>query len=817
MSVATSASTQQRGGITRAQIIELGRAASNSWNFIPLALRALALEPRDDVIRFLLSSAFARLGLRTPACEHLARIAPENAIDPATVALADEVHRLPDDRIRITDLERICRANLDALASRPSDPVDLRPHVERWLAHAASLEWFRTTDGQVITRTRGQPDAWTPHRLADHRTQAEAAQLPANSPAPFYLEGIDPPWLFVRISRDSPRASDGHQPRIFLLAADVMEFLDGLAQTDLSEHLRSNRLLAYIGSDAARRFREHLARPEILDLRLAGPVVTLPTVRTRLDPPPTQILDEAAESQNAHCLHLRALVAAEYAAKPASHLTERLRNRTGLRVLIPVSRYSTFIRHSAADLAAALESLGCRRHILTEPDDHSHLAEPAYLRALSEFRPDVVVLINHTRADLGGIIPAQIPVISWVQDAMPHLFRSGSGSTIGPRDLVAGHLHPSFLQRCGYPRERLFYTPVVASGTKFHAGPVDPGLLKRFECEIAYVGNQSETAAACRDRLIREAASGPGGMPRHRAEALFHAIHDHALNLADGPPEKIAFDGLYAATRTAIEAITGQPATAEAVTLFTNSATLPIADRAYRHRALSWAARLARERAWRMRIHGRGWESHPELAEFAAGGPLDHGEELRACYRAARAHIHASISAVQHQRPLECFLSGGLCLLRLRPDDLGLIVTHMVGELAASGRSRFSALNTQGMGFLTVDEPLLTAHAALRQRLGLEARHVEVIPRDRAQDPWLETGGRPIDHEAAWVFGDLAEIGFMSESKLRERLTWAVERDEWRANIIRGVAARTRRWWTSERFAIDMLGRLAEPPTAARA
>src|SRR5439155_11417394 len=98
---------------------------------------------------------------------------------------------------------------------------------------------------------------------------------------------------------------------------------------------------------------------------------------------------------------------------------------------------------------------------------------------LVEFRPDLVVLINHTRADVGGVFPQSLPVVSWVQDAMPHLFRDTSGCAIGPIDMVVGHLHADFLARCGYPRDRLLYSPVVASADKLHEGAIDRELLER--------------------------------------------------------------------------------------------------------------------------------------------------------------------------------------------------------------------------------------------------------------------------------------------------------------------------------------------------
>ena len=54
------------GGMSREQVLRLGQAG-RPWLFVPAALAALAVEPGDEAVRFLLAAAYARLGLRTAA------------------------------------------------------------------------------------------------------------------------------------------------------------------------------------------------------------------------------------------------------------------------------------------------------------------------------------------------------------------------------------------------------------------------------------------------------------------------------------------------------------------------------------------------------------------------------------------------------------------------------------------------------------------------------------------------------------------------------------------------------------------------------
>src|SRR5690606_31999796 len=66
---------------------------------------------------------------------------------------------------------------------------------------------------------------------------------------------------------------------------------------------------------------------------------------------------------------------------------------------------------------------------------------------------------------------------------------------------------------------------------------------------------------------------------------------------------------------------------------------LPMADRMFRHETVRWAAELCERENWRLRLYGRGWEGG--AFDKWAGPEVDHGEELRACYQSAAAHLHA--------------------------------------------------------------------------------------------------------------------------------------------------------------------------------
>lgn len=784
--------------LTRDDLVALGQAG-RPWEFLPVAEAALRLAPEDAGLLLLAAANFAKVGLRTAAREKLAAIPPALRGDPAVVQLASVLERLPDDRI--APEARIARARAGAEVVRAKAPREdaaaLDAALRAWEERVGEEEWFLAADGNIARRSGG---AWT--RLGDLAGLARSGRIPEGD-APVTVEGLDPPWLVLRLAEGMPPRGDGYWRRLRIVEPDLRALCDGLAAADLRGVLSQARVDLFIGPGAAERLAADLdAR---MATQITGPALALPgCVRAPVAP---GVIEAANTRQVGRLERLTAEVARVYRGRDrawwARRYAEAAAGGEPLRVLIPAPRFSTFVRHAAADFAAALRDLGCEAEVLTEPDDSSLLSSVGYLEAIARLRPDLVVLINYTRANLARVIPAEVPVVCWIQDALVHLFREEVGAAQGELDFVIGHLHEDLFNHFKYPRQRTLASPVVVSEAKFHAGPVDPELAKRLACEIAYAGNQSEPPEALRDRLMRESAASRASV--RAIGAIFErlpAVLDAAM---DGPVQGRLLEVVREEVARAGGG-GGGGVDPKVVSHAMNMWCRPMADRLLRHQTLRWAAEIAEERGWRLRIFGRGWENHPSLARYA-GGPLEHGEALRASYHAAAAHLHASISGCLHQRVLECALSGGLPLCRLMREDVGVVESFVFAALVERGRPFASWIADRSVSYWTSDHPEAMAAAGLMQRLGLVAPAYWTAPRMWVEDPHQcgGGGGAPVMREAAWLLGDMAETGFWSKQTLAAAVARAVERPAWREHVSAGIARRARAGLTHVALARRMI------------
>ncbi|MGP1311037.1 MAG: hypothetical protein ACTS27_12645, partial [Phycisphaerales bacterium] len=451
-------------------------------------------------------------------------------------------------------------------------------------------------------------------------------------------------------------------------------------------------------------------------------------------------------------------------------------------------RYSTVMHASAVDLADGLSAAGCRAEVLAEPDAHAKLSSIAYLRRIERFDPDLIVLINYPRSMLASAMPGGIPLVTWVQDAMPHFFDPALRARATPLDLAIGGLSVRIVEALGLRPWAHTRFPIVASTRKFHEGPTDDDA--GFTCEVAYVGNQSETADALCERVKRTLAAGsidPAFVDRVRG----------AIEPLLGQPDTVWAMAMRNATSEAIQSVRGRPPSPFDIERLIAICTQPLADRLLRHQTLEWAAEICARRGWRMNIHGHGWEKHPTFARFARG-PAAHGEPLRAIYRTSAATVHASVTALAHQRVLECALSGGVTLCRHIEDAVNV-------SRSAAIVSAFRHRAGEHPERVACDEtPDLQAFTAVMERMGrLGQRTYPVdgaIPANYGVEEIIEYERSPL---ALLVRPE--SVLFTSESALEHLLERAVTDRDWRAAVSEDIAAHTRAHASHEALAKAML------------
>ncbi len=458
-----------------------------------------------------------------------------------------------------------------------------------------------------------------------------------------------------------------------------------------------------------------------------------------------------------------------------------------MRLLLVTTRYTTFVHHSASDLASSFESLGHEPHLLIEPEACWLTGPLRTLRAMDRLDPDLIVVVNYPRAGHEAMFPEGWPFLCWVQDGMPHLF-DGSRRA-GPLDFVAGHLYPEMIERAGYEASACLEHPVCASSVKFHPGPVSASSGSRFGCDVAYVSHQSEPASVFHDRSVG------GVLPALRP--LLEACRAEIERAIGQWPFSAQDNAIDSAWRRVVSAI-GATENAQMSAALKHQYAYPLAELMIRHETLSWAAEVAQDQGLTLKLFGRGWERHPTLARFAAGA-LEHGEDLRACYQGARVHLHASVRGCGHQRVYECALSGGVPLCRRSWGEFFRHEAEVQREFVDSGRRPdASMLPHRTPAWIIADHPELLA--LLRQR---QLSVTPVVGWDHADREglfgrlddevflyWDECRVPPASMRPLKILGDPFELTFSTRDELAELVQRAVRGGGWREDASSALRGR---------------------------
>ncbi len=625
-------------------------------------------------------------------------------------------------------------------------------------------------------------------------------------PPPLVLAGFPSAELLARAIDERPDTL-GYRPRVMIVEPQGEVALTALTRyAAMHDKAAAVSLLEapgvewFVGPEGMALLERWLV--ERVDDPLPGQVLAVGSP-AGLPAGVTRVLSEAIARQQA-MMRQRVDALRQWANNRPRRDTLEQRWRSGgeLRILVCTTRYSTYMRHAAADLADALGAIGHEGRLLLEPDDHTRQTQPHYMRAVLEFDPDAVVLLNYLRPQIGPVLPPHIPVVTWSQDAMEHYFRGAQPPRAGPRDFVAGLLYPELRTRLGVPEERMLSWPNAVSPRKFHRKTVD-GQFEHLRCDVALMTRHCETPSAyVRRRMHATGATTIMGQtlvalePRVPA-ALERAAREHRWLARE----------LRAECHAALRESTGRVPAEDTTESVLQQIAMPLADLHYRQQAARWAARVCERNGWRLHLYGKGWETHPELAAHARG-ELAHGEELRAAYQLAGVTIHASVRGQNHQRVAEAAMSGGLPIVRRCFEDADRArwyqLNAMVGNVEPDGQTKDGRPT-----FVVANHAGLMCVAALWGRCGLtlgEDGLVSPSPYEMGILRECPLGKPRLPHEdPAWPLIDVGEVGFTDEEGL-ERIVRRSMDPRWRSAWSAAIDTRARERFGMDHFAHAMVG-----------
>jgi hypothetical protein len=473
---------------------------------------------------------------------------------------------------------------------------------------------------------------------------------------PVLIVGEDVGWLWDRLYRvpcEFP-AAPGHQPPLHFLMRDIERLWILLHLHDWRDLLADPRVRLFVGSDALTQFQQSL----VTDICCPWPRLSVNADPVLWSGEPTldAMIQIAIEGMNRSYSRVTEQLKLMYAAVTRESVAAKFRSGAPLRILGITSIHTTFLQYSMRDWLAAFDRLGHTTHLLIESDRAQLSNNLNVAKTCADFRPDLVVVIDHFRAEL-NCIPQQIPFMMWVQDALPNMFCGAAGAAQGDMDFAMGFARLRMIHEFGYPAER--YMPTVVGCDEMRFAPAQISQWKRpeFACDVSFVSHASMSAAEILSAEIRRLNSPDASRLLSAIYEKLRAIYDAGEMISEPPTIRGMIDRSLTETRLSVEP-TEIPKLMEFFGQRINNAL-------FRHQSLQWVA----DAGVNLHLYGRGWESHPTLRRFARGVAANN-EQLCSIYQTSKISLQISPHGAVHQRMMEGLACGGFFMIRRCPGDL---------------------------------------------------------------------------------------------------------------------------------------------------
>ena len=674
--------------------------AGEQYRFLMMVDPYLQARADDHYLRLMAAREYLKLQLVVPAREvlaegeHLAESPPE--FDMLQQSLpAHTGAAIPWSR----HADRF-EANLAALADRGVEPALIR---DPWTTRRDDYQWFCDAHGVDQIRMRGAAGRWRwiPY-LGHHKSVSDAQPLPEDikqiAPGPYLFEGLDLGWYFQRVFSATLDTFLGYSCALFVVEpqADLLAVV--LHLHDWRTILSDPRVFWFIGPGCTEALRK--VWDADYDLPWPRQAFTLSAFRPPCHPGSVEVIHQEGTRRERQIATSRQELETRYAAADLDYWAKRFDEALSgrgepLRILAAVSTHTTFLKHSMRDARRALEALGHRCVVLTEKTAYGVTGPLTYHQAIRELNPDVFFVLDHLRPEFEAFLPRNLPILTWDQDQLPHVFTVENIRRIARHDFLVGCSKSKFVVEGGNPKQFL-HARVPTCPEQFGGDPLSDSEIATYTCDISYVSHASQTPKRFHEQ---ERASCPDAKTTALLDTVYELMPAMLAKYRVARAE--VWDALLVEACRHCDMIVAEGGFR---TWLWSWDLWRLGERLFRHEALEWVAQWARKHGRSFRIYGNGWENHPSLAEFAAG-PADNGRELLCIYRASRLNLQLMPAGFIHQRALDGLASGGFFLTRYVPGDLrGRTLRALVTRIRDTGLS-------------TTRELLATTDQALRTLL----------------------------------------------------------------------------------------------------
>ncbi|MFH1419652.1 MAG: hypothetical protein ABII12_15360, partial [Planctomycetota bacterium] len=505
------------------------------YGVVQTAVARLAEDPSDVQTALFVFRSLVALGLIGPAMEMVSEGGGALAALPEFQALRSDLAEMPSGLVAWESLRDRFEANAARVYERHPH---LRRHNEAFRRVPESLDLYRSIDGNLHLSAR--PAAGVRQWLTG---PCDATQLVAgirfahDSKAtfcsPYIVLGDHLGVLFEGVCAGTNKMFMTFRPRVYLVEPDVQMIGALLHVAESMDSLCEERATIFVGADWLEELCGLLR--DSADRAIPEYIVQAPNVEPAEQGRLVGALRDLTTGRERAGHEIVGTVWKHYEGLDRAHWHSRYGTAAGsaLRILGLTSRFTTVLQYSMRDLKAAFERLGCEFRLLIEPNDHDLLPPVRTAEVIEAFRPDMVLAIDHLRAEYEAVVPTEVPFVCWIQDRMPSLFRTEAGRGVGPFEFVIGHGFPECLTQYEYPAERFWPCVIPTDPDRMVVPDERPDDIEPYRCDVMYATNAAATPAELHAQF-RDHFEG-------RALAFVDAAHETLMSVVREP----AFCGDY--------------------------------------------------------------------------------------------------------------------------------------------------------------------------------------------------------------------------------------------------------------------------------
>jgi hypothetical protein len=508
----------------------------------------------------------------------------------------------------------------------------------------------------IVRRGNGERVCLSPGNdpIANIKIMLRDLRPPCEQGLPLGLCGIGDGYLFHVLAHNPPRLFMDMQQPVFLIEPDAQILLHCLMIHDYTGPqgpIEQRRFRWYVGQT----WRDDITHVLSNDPYLPCPAVT---ICQGLDSAPlAAALRDLSQVIVDRDSQLKMQVEAYYAQTQREEFAALFGPRPPRqpRVLLMTTRFSTVLQYSTRDCANAFEQLGWEARVLIEPTPAHRLMQSATRSELANFRPDLVFQIDHLRYEHGGLFPANLPFVCWIQDHLPNLRTPEAARSIIANDFVLTDAGAMYRTTFSYPPRQCIAL------TKLTRPPLRQELTDDKGDDLVFVSNASHIAAT----IVAQRIAAYDGSPQGRA--LLAEAAKRLIDLYTAGKNLATYYELLTLLRSAQRELAA-PIGVEEFDALAAWLFHPLNDSLYRQQALVWARDAARDMGLSFALYGNGWHKHPEFAPHARG-PIQYGLPLQRVTRVARFNLQIVPYHCLHQRLLDGLMAGGFYLIRRHRAD----------------------------------------------------------------------------------------------------------------------------------------------------